>query len=232
MQTTTHAERGPRQRGAVEPHHRPGDPDDEWQLRDAAVAGDADAFALLYRRCRGTVYRYLVRRLNGDPHLADDLTSETFARALTRISSYQDMGRPFVAWLLTIAGNLAADYYKSGWRRFQVPCGDLGHEQDRATALVADLSRVTGREEVDTRVVAEQLRHHVREVLGQAMNDLTAWQQQVVRLRYVEGKSVRATAQALGTHEGAVKAATYRAVRVLARDPRLRLLKQELADGR
>lgn len=200
-------------------------PDAERPLRAAAVRGNHEAFGDLYRQSRDVIHRYLVRRLNGDRHLAEDLTHETFTRALARIDTYQEMGRPFVAWLLTIAGNLVVDYYKSAWRRLQVPCGDLGFDvdADRNSTIWGD-----GSGEVDATVVAEQHRRYVRSVLLTAIGELTDWQQQVVRLRYLEGLSVRDTAIKLDTQEGAVKAATYRAVRVLARDPRLDALKTDL----
>jgi DNA-directed RNA polymerase specialized sigma24 family protein len=50
----------------------------------------------------------------------------------------------------------------------------------------------------------------------------------VLQLRYVEGLSVRDTAIKLQVEEGAVKAATYRAVRVLARHPHIQQLRGEV----
>lgn len=199
--------------------------DAERLLRTAAAAGDPDAFAVLYRQCRDIVYRYLLRRTSGDPHLAEDLTHETFARALARIGTYQEMGRPFVAWLLTIAGNLVADYYKSGWRRLQVPHGDPAVDMESDGN---DLMWAEPKDDLASTVVAGEYQRYVRAVLVRAMDDLTVWQQQVMRLRYIEGLSVRDTALKLETHEGAVKAAAYRAVRVLARNPQLRKLSFDL----
>jgi RNA polymerase sigma-70 factor (ECF subfamily) len=198
--------------------------DDERLLRDAAVAGDLDAFGSLYAQCRDTVYRYLMRRSNGDPHLAEDLTHETFVRALARIGSYREMGRPFVAWLVTIASNLVADYYKSGWRRLQVPHSDFtGQVDDGINRLVWSESS----DDLASTVAEEQYWRYVGAILGQAMTELTAWQRRVLQLRYIEGLSVRDTAIKLQVEEGAVKAATYRAVRVLARHPQLMQLRSE-----
>jgi RNA polymerase sigma-70 factor, ECF subfamily len=198
--------------------------DEERPLRDAAVAGDLQAFGELYTQCRDTVYRYLMRRSNGDPHLAEDLTHETFVRALARIDSYREMGRPFVAWLVTIAGNLVADYYKSGWRRLQVPHSDFtGQVDDGLNRLVWS----DGSDDLASTVADEQYWRYVGSILSQAMTELTSWQRRVLQLRYIEGLSVRDTAIKLQVEEGAVKAATYRAVRVLARHPQLMQLKRE-----
>jgi RNA polymerase sigma-70 factor (ECF subfamily) len=167
-----------------------------------------------------------MRRSNGDPHLAEDLTHETFARALARIGSYREMGRPFVAWLVTIAGNLIADHYKSGWRRLQVPHSDFTGEVDEG---LNRLMWSESRDDLATEVVDDQYWCYVGSVLNQAMADLTGWQRRVLQLRYVEGLSVRDTAIKLQVEEGAVKAATYRAVRVLARHPRLQQLRAEVS---
>ncbi len=199
--------------------------DDERPLRAAAVNGDLQAFGTLYEQCRDTVYRYLMRRSNGDPHLAEDLTHETFVRALARIDTYREMGRPFVAWLVTIAGNLIADYYKSGWRRLQVPHSDFtGDVEDGASRLMWS----DGGDDLASAVVDDEYWRYVGAILSQAMSELTGWQRRVLQLRYVEGLSVRDTAIKLQVEEGAVKAATYRAVRVLARDPRIQQLRGEV----
>jgi RNA polymerase sigma-70 factor, ECF subfamily len=199
--------------------------DDERPLRAAAVNGDLQAFGTLYEQCRDTVYRYLMRRSNGDPHLAEDLTHETFVRALARIDTYREMGRPFVAWLVTIAGNLIADYYKSGWRRLQVPHSDFtGDVEDGASRLMWS----DGGDDLASAVADDEYWRYVGAILSQAMSELTGWQRRVLQLRYVEGLSVRDTAIKLQVEEGAVKAATYRAVRVLARDPRIQQLRGEV----
>ena len=60
-------------------------------LVELAQGGDADAFGLLYERYVDLVYRYIYVRV-GSRHLAEDLTSETFIRALRRIDSFSWQG--------------------------------------------------------------------------------------------------------------------------------------------
>ena len=57
-----------------------------WELVRAAQDGDSSAFGRLYDRYVDVVYRYVLFRL-GDRDLAEDVTSETFLRALRRITS-------------------------------------------------------------------------------------------------------------------------------------------------
>jgi RNA polymerase sigma-70 factor (ECF subfamily) len=81
-------------------------------LVELARGGDAEAFGLLYDPYQPAVYRFLAYRL-GSATLAEDLTSETFVRALRSISSFRWQGKDFGAWLMTIARNLATDHVKS-----------------------------------------------------------------------------------------------------------------------
>src|SRR5688572_10170090 len=96
-----------------------------------AQGGDADAFGELYDRYVDLVYRYVYYRV-GSKALAEDLVSETFLRALRRISTFTWQGRDFAAWLITIARNLIADHYKSGKYRLEVATADM-LDADRAT---------------------------------------------------------------------------------------------------
>ncbi|NEE26189.1 RNA polymerase subunit sigma-24, partial [Streptomyces sp. SID7982] len=65
-------------------------------LVERAQAGEADAFGRLYDQYSDTVYRYIYYRVGGKA-TAEDLTSETFLRALRRISTFTWQGRDFGA---------------------------------------------------------------------------------------------------------------------------------------
>lgn len=92
-------------RDVVEEMQRPwADLDDATLL--AASGEHPDAFATLYRRYEAVIAGWLLRRC-GDPHVAADLTAETFARALLHAARFKDRGgQQAVGWLLAIAGNL------------------------------------------------------------------------------------------------------------------------------
>ncbi len=60
-------------------------------------------FESLYTQCFGDVYRYLLK-LSGDPLLAEDLTSETFFKAMRAFDSFRG-DCPQKIWLLRIAKN-------------------------------------------------------------------------------------------------------------------------------
>ncbi|MEU3456178.1 ECF subfamily RNA polymerase sigma factor, BldN family [Micromonospora sp. NPDC006766] len=182
----------------------PSDPATEvWTLVERAQAGEAEAFGLLYDRYVDTVFRFVYFRV-GNRQLAEDLTSDTFLRALKRIGSVTWQGRDLGAWLVTIARNLVADHFKSGRYRLEVTTGDVldADREDR------------GPEGSPEAAVVE---HITNVALLSAVKQLNPEQQECIVLRFLQGFSVAETARAMGKNEGAIKALQYRAVRALAR---------------
>jgi RNA polymerase sigma-70 factor (ECF subfamily) len=174
-----------------------------WELIERAQAGDGAAFGLLYDRYFDTVFRFVYFRV-GNRQLAEDLTADTFLRALKRISSFTWQGRDLGAWLVTIARNLVADHFKSGRYRLEVTTGDV---------LDADRPE-RGLEGSPEAAVID----HITNVgLLKAVKQLNPEQQECIVLRFLHGFSVAETAQAMSKNEGAIKALQYRAVRALAR---------------
>ncbi|MCX3059855.1 ECF subfamily RNA polymerase sigma factor, BldN family [Streptomyces beihaiensis] len=168
-------------------------------LVERAQGGEADAFGRLYDQYSDTVYRYIYYRVGGKA-TAEDLTSETFLRALRRISTFTWQGRDFGAWLVTIARNLVADHFKSSRFRLEVTTGEM-----------LDANEV---ERSPEESVLESLSNAA---LLDAVRRLNPQQQECVTLRFLQGLSVAETARVMGKNEGAIKTLQYRAVRTLAR---------------
>ena len=172
-------------------------------LVERAQSGDAEAFGELYDRYVDLVYRYIYYRV-GTPQLAEDLTSETFLRALRRISTFTWQGRDVGAWFVTIARNLIADHYKSGRYRLEMTAEDV--------TVVGEASKLV--EDSPENAVLESMQN---KVLLEAVKQLNAEQQECIVLRFLQGLSVAETAQAMGKNDGAIKALQYRAIRSLGR---------------
>jgi RNA polymerase sigma-70 factor (TIGR02952 family) len=171
---------------------------DVWALVRQAQEGDAEAFGRLYDHYVTMVYRYVYHRV-GDRATAEDVTSETFVRALRRIDSLSFQGRDVGAWLVTIARNIVLDHVKSSRYRLEVATADM-RDADRATdgpedAVVAHLTN--------------------RELLA-CVQQLGSEQQECIVLRFIHGLSVSETAAIMGKKDGAIKALQHRAVRRLA----------------
>ena len=82
--------------------------DEELML--AYAGGDMIAFETLYRRHRGTLYRFLLRSLRQRAD-ADELFQETWSRAVAARERYRPEAK-FSTWLLQIAHNLVIDRFR------------------------------------------------------------------------------------------------------------------------
>src|SRR5919198_901648 len=85
------------------------------------------AFGELYKAHLRDVYSYAYYRV-GNHHDAEDLTEQTFLQAYRHFERAQkeSQGRPLRPWLIRIAHNLAANYYRDRSRRPQTNIDDAG----------------------------------------------------------------------------------------------------------
>lgn len=143
--------------------------------------------AAIYDKYSPQIYRYLYHRLGNGP-LAEDLTAEVFVR-LVRSGTAPDN---VAAYLYRCAHNLIVDYLRENPYSID-PLDETLATQQGDPAHIAELD-------------AERVR------LRRAISLLTADQQQVIALRFVEGFSIGETAQLMGRPEGAAKALQHRAL--------------------
>lgn len=165
----------------------------EAQLIQQAKRGDSAAFASLYATSVTPIYRYCWLHAGGSKEDAEDLTSRVFLKALQSIGQYEERGRPFLAWLHTIARNLVTDHMR---------------QQGRTVILDDTLPAPSSvAEEVGIRIEYEQLRR--------AMAQLTVEQRQVVVYRFGLGYQSDEIAAVMGKRPGAVRALQMRALQAL-----------------
>ncbi len=168
-------------------------------LVELARKGDSEAFGMLYDHYQGSVYRFLFYRTRAST-LAEDLTSETFFRALRNMQNFRWQGKDFGAWLMTIARNLATDHFKAGRTRLEMTTEDMGlHDDSTEGPENAVLSSLTN------------------ELLLKALTELPTEQKDCLIMRFLQGMSIAETASVLGRSEGAVKQLQLRGVRNLAK---------------
>ena len=162
--------------------------DDDLAL---AARTDPEAFGLLYRRHRLSVYRYLRSRTRSDED-AIDLTATTFERALVAMPRYRPRGGGVVAWLLRIARNAAID---AGRRTSVIPIDT--DVVDRRPAASPEGVAITNED---------------REALSQAIAALPEPQREAVILRYGAGLTARQIGEVLGKSDVATQKLLGRAL--------------------
>jgi RNA polymerase sigma-70 factor (ECF subfamily) len=168
-------------------------------LVELARGGDKEAFGQLYDHYQPSVYRFLYYRV-GSMTLAEDLTAETFFRALRSMHSFRWQGKDFGAWLMTIARNLTADHFKAGRTRLEQTTEDM-----QTLDTTADGPEV------------EVLSSLTNESLLRALGELPTEQRECLIMRFLQGLSIAETAEILGRSSGAVKQLQLRGVRNLAK---------------
>jgi RNA polymerase sigma-70 factor (ECF subfamily) len=164
--------------------------------------GDKDKldrdFTELYRAHLRDVYSYAYYRI-GNHHDAEDLTEQTFLQAYRHFERAQreSNGRPLRPWLIRIAHNLAANYYRDRSRKPQTPLEDA----DVLSTPHLTEKLVEGREEV-------------QEVLA-GVAKLPDDRREALIMRFALDMDNREIARALGRSEGATKVLIHRAIRQL-----------------
>ena len=168
----------------------------EQTLTDKArLDGD---FSELYRTHLRDVYSYSYYR-TGNHHDAEDLTEQTFLQAYRHFERAQreSNGRPLRPWLIRIAHNLAANYYRDRSRRPQTQLEDaavISAPHDTA-------SIVEGREELQA----------VLEGVAGLADD----RREALIMRFALDMDNKEIARALGRSEGATKVLLHRAIKQL-----------------
>jgi RNA polymerase sigma-70 factor (ECF subfamily) len=155
-------------------------------------------FSELYKTHLRDVYSYAYYRCHNH-HDAEDLTEQTFLQAYRHFERAQreSNGRPLRPWLIRIAHNLAANYYRDRSRRPQTQLEDAAvisapHDTE---------SLVEGREELET-------------VLA-GVAQLPGDRREALIMRFALGMDNKEIARTMGRSEGATKVLLHRAIKQL-----------------
>src|ERR1700704_1049145 len=167
-------------------------------MAPAAKAELDRAFETFYRAHLRDVYSYAYYRV-GDHHDAEDLTEQTFLQAYRHFDRAQreSHGRPLRPWLIRIAENLAANYYRDRSRKPQTQLEDAAVIS--APHDTADI--VEGREEL--------------QAVLQGVMKLPDDRREALIMRFALDMDNKEIARALGRSEGATKVLLHRAIKQL-----------------
>lgn len=161
------------------------------------AAGDKDSFRTVYELSVEEVHRFIARRVPASD--AEDLVADTFVRAFRSADDWNDVGKPVIAWLLTIARNVVKNHAaKKGRRAAKQP-----HLADERTQLSQE-DLVIDADDFD-RIIA-------------SLNGLPESDQRILTLRFIDGISAPRVGRMLDLSPGAVRTATYRALKSLRLD--------------
>lgn len=167
---------------------------EEEQRLVAQAKTDPEAFGELYRRYVKKIYNYHYHHTSSVSD-AEDLTSQTFYRALRSLQNYRSTGAPFQAWLFRIAHNLVVNWYR-----------DRGHERLVSLEVGLWAQMAPGVASPEVRLSNAEL----RESLIRAIDALPEDRKTLIILKFVEHMSNAEIAAVMGRTEGAIKALYHR----------------------
>ena len=153
--------------------------------------GEAE-FLRLYQETVRPLYAFVARRACGDRELAEDVTQESWLRAVTTWTE-EGLPREPLAWLKTAAQRLVADHYRNASRR-RLARAEL--ELDAEAVAPATLSAAT--------------------LVQQGLAQLRRPDAELIAEFHIDGASVRDLAQARACSEKAIEGRLRRARIALA----------------
>jgi RNA polymerase sigma-70 factor, ECF subfamily len=164
----------------------------------APIKGREEQILATYRATIGALYGYVSRNCGGDRTLTEDITQETWLRA---VREWRGRGLPDqpIAWLTTVARNLLVSYY----RRKRPVALEPGQADEAIAAL--DEGR-TAESSARTDVVCH------------ALARLPAAQAQLLEAFHFEDRRMSQIAENLGLSERAVEGRLRRARQRLRRE--------------
>jgi RNA polymerase sigma-70 factor (ECF subfamily) len=176
----------------------------ESHLLRLAAAGDEEAFAALYERCKSNVYRFALH-MTGSASTAEDITHDAFITLMEESDKFDESRGQVLAFLLGIARNLVRRTYRS---------------QSRVTPLVSENENG---EEVELALesghdtVADVLRGEVVDLVRDAVQSLPPHYREVVVLCDLCEMSYAEASAQLDCNLGTIRSRLNRAHGLLAK---------------
>ena len=163
-----------------------------------------DAFAKLYDQYYLKIFGYVLRR-TANLEAAQDITSETFFKALKKLWQFRWHNISFSAWLYKIATNEINQYFRHAKYRKSASLEELQERGFEPISLHDPESELIEAQ--------EKLKQHQDFLeIQEKIVRLPPKYQEVVTLRFFEQKQIKEIAEILGKREGTIKSLLHRAV--------------------
>ncbi len=151
-----------------------------------------ERFGPLYQKYHEQIFRYIYQRMD-DEHLAFDVTSQVFVKALKNLHKYEYRGVPFSSWLYRIAKSELYQAFRDRKARRTVNVESM-HLFEMVEEFEEDDSAVN------------------KKKLLQCLSLLKDGDLQLIELRYFEKRSYREIGEILEITENNAKVRTFRAL--------------------
>lgn len=175
----------------------------EAQIIERCQKGELDKFALLYDGYAKKIYTFIYFKTM-HRETAEDLTSETFLKALENIRRFDANKGFFTAWLYRIARNTVIDHYRTRKTAFNVDdCWDITDNRDFAEDFA-------NREALDK--------------VKSCLSALGAKQREIITLRVWGGLTYQEIAEITGASEASLKMSVSRTLSKIRKEEVIALM--------
>ena len=157
---------------------------------------EKDALREFYKNTLRPVYRYVYYRTKGNHEITEDIVHDTFLKAIKSVNNFSPGKNSLQAWLCGIARNLLYEHYREVNRQTEV-VQTLNHSQ----------SNLFSRHALPLQDDSQDLKGPVNYALSLLPDNYT----RMLTMKYVELRSVRDIAHALGKSEKAIESVLSRA---------------------
>lgn len=163
-----------------------------------AKNGDENAFEDIYTTYYTPLYRYILSRVKNKKE-AEDMTQTVFLKIWGQIENWNEAHTSPLSFFFTVARNTLIDHFRKSSRRKEIVSDDI----------VSDFA------ETNSYSDSESTDRELREVLLQAISQLSEEQQELINLYYREDLSYKEISEITGRREDAVRQLHGRAIKRL-----------------
>jgi RNA polymerase sigma-70 factor (ECF subfamily) len=162
-----------------------------------------EAFAMLYDKYYKVIFGYILKR-TADIEIAQDITSQTFFKALRDLGKFRWQNVPFSAWLYRIATNEINSFYRNKKKFINV-----GFDK------IPDIASPDTPHK-DIEMAEEELKKKKEFIkIHESISRLNPIYQTVITLRFFDKKKIYEISQILGKSEGTIKSQIHRGLEEL-----------------
>jgi len=160
---------------------------------------DPRKFEVLYNKYFEQIFRYVYQRMD-DIDTANDVTSQVFYKAITKLHKYEFRGVPFSSWLYRIAMSEVYQWFKDNKASRTVNMDSQG-----IFNLIKD-------DEQSPDNFEDEDNSKLKQLLIKAIAELPEKDLQIIEMRYFEKRSYKEIGEILDITENNAKVKAYRIV--------------------
>ncbi len=159
---------------------------------------DIKNFDNIYASYFTKIKNYFKPKVSNDELIAEDLTSQTFEKALKNIDGFKWQGVSFSSWLYTIANNTLIDFYRKNKKTIKI--------DDEFYNNIKDESKL-----IEESVIEDDTETRIKEIL----RELSRREHTIIILKFYDGLNNKEIAEKVGISESNVGTIIHRITKKL-----------------